>query len=32
MKVSSKTKKITPSLTRKLFNMAQEYDDVIDLL
>lgn len=31
MKISSKTKKITPSLTRKLFNMAQEYNDVIDL-
>lgn len=31
MKVSSTTKKITPSLTRKLFNMAQEYTDVVDL-
>lgn len=31
MKISSKTNRITPSLTRKLFNMAHEYDDVIDL-
>ena len=31
MKISSKTNKITPSLTRKLFNMAQAYNDVIDL-
>lgn len=31
MKISSKAKEITPSLTRKLFNMAQAYDDVIDL-
>lgn len=31
MKISDKTKKITPSLTRKLFNMAQAYNDVIDL-
>lgn len=31
MKVSSKAKRITPSLTRKLFNMAQEYTDVVDL-
>ena len=31
MKISSRTGKIMPSLTRKLFNMAQAYDDVIDL-
>lgn len=31
MKISSKAKNITPSLTRKLFNMAQEYTDVVDL-
>lgn len=31
MKISSATNKITPSLTRKLFNMAQKYTDVVDL-
>lgn len=31
MKISAKVKGITPSLTRKLFNMAQAYNDVIDL-
>lgn len=31
MKISSKARNITPSLTRKLFNMAQKYTDVIDL-
>lgn len=31
MKLSNIAKGIEPSLTRKLFNMAQEYDDVIDL-
>lgn len=31
MKISSKTNRITPSLTRKLFNMAHAYTDVIDL-
>lgn len=31
MKISDRAKLIQPSLTRKLFNMAKEYDDVIDL-
>lgn len=31
MKISSRAKLIQPSLTRKLFNMAKQYDDVIDL-
>ena len=31
MKVSLKAKNIMPCLTRKLFNMAQEYIDVINL-
>lgn len=31
MKISQKAKCIEPSLTRKLFNMAKEYKDVIDL-
>lgn len=31
MKISLKAKNIIPSLTRKLFNMAQEYSDAIDL-
>ena len=31
MKLSKVTSNIQPSLTRKLFNMAKEYDDVIDL-
>lgn len=31
MKISSRANDITPSLTRQLFNMAQNYDDVIDL-
>lgn len=31
MKLSRKVRVIEPSLTRKLFNMAQEYSDVIDL-
>ena len=31
MKISQAVNSITPSLTRELFNLAQEYDDVIDL-
>lgn len=31
MKTSKRVSQIQPSLTRKLFNMAKEYDDVIDL-
>ena len=31
MKISKMAGKIAPSLTRKLFNMAQKYDNVIDL-
>ena len=31
MKVSKVANSIEPSLTRKLFNMAKAYDDVIDL-
>lgn len=31
MKLSKVSQKVHPSLTRKLFNMAQGYDDVIDL-
>ena len=31
MKSSSAVEVITPSLTRELFNLAQGYDDVIDL-
>lgn len=31
MKISKMASKIEPSLTRKLFNMAQKYDNVIDL-
>lgn len=31
MKISSKSKNIQPSLTRKLYNKAQTYDGVIDL-
>ena len=31
MKASRAVKSITPSLTRELFNLAQNYDDVIDL-
>ncbi len=31
MKASKRTQIIKPSLTRKLFNMAKQYDDVIDL-
>lgn len=31
MKLSKKGKAIEPSLTRKLFNLAKQYDDVIDL-
>lgn len=31
MKISSIANQITPSLTRELYNKAQEYDDVIDL-
>ncbi len=31
MKLSKRVNAIEPSLTRRLFNMAQEYDDVIDL-
>lgn len=31
MKISERANRITPSLTRKLFNMAKKYDDVIDL-
>lgn len=31
MKLSKRVQAIEPSLTRKLFNMAKEYDDVIDL-
>lgn len=31
MKISKMASKIAPSLTRKLFNMAQKYDSVIDL-
>lgn len=31
MKISKRANKILPSLTRKLFNMAKDYDDVIDL-
>lgn len=31
MKFSERARLIQPSLTRKLFNMAKEYDDVIDL-
>lgn len=31
MKISDRAKLIQPSLTRKLFNMAKQYDDVIDL-
>ena len=31
MKVSKRSEKITPSLTRALFNKAKSYDDVIDL-
>lgn len=31
MKISQKAKCIEPSLTRKLFNMAKKYEDVIDL-
>ena len=30
MKLSKLTTRIEPSLTRKLFDMAQQYDDVID--
>lgn len=31
MKISNKVSNITPSLSRKLFNLAAEYNDVIDL-
>lgn len=31
MKISKKSLAIEPSLTRQLFNMAKQYDDVIDL-
>ena len=31
MKFSDRSKVIEPSLTRQLFNMARQYDDVIDL-
>ena len=31
MKISKKSKDIQPSLTRQLFNMAKNYNDVIDL-
>lgn len=31
MKISQRAEGIVPSLTRQLFNMAQNYDDVIDL-
>ena len=31
MKVSQRAEQIRPSLTRKLFNMAQSYKDVVDL-
>ena len=31
MKISKRANNISPSLTRKLFNMAKQYDDVIDL-
>lgn len=31
MKISKRANKILPSLTRKLFNMAKDYEDVIDL-
>ncbi len=31
MKVSKRITRIEPSLTRKMFNLAQNYDDVIDL-
>lgn len=31
MRLSQRTRSVKPSLTRKLFNMAKDFDDVIDL-